>query len=141
MSPPTKSNVESVLLEQFIKNLEETTQFTQQLLETVRESDLELNTLKIELKNLMVDVQNIMIILRDGGDGKVALVTNVALLEQRIVNVEKAFEKAVDKSSKEEVALTAADKAGKWQMRVAMFTGTIALLTTIGNTIFHYFKP
>lgn len=124
-------------LDEFIKELESTSEQVQELLETVRGSEIDFAAFKIELRVLCEQVKDISRILRDN-DGKPSLVTRFMLLEQKYLDLEKNFEKAIDKKD-EQVRLThqsitditVAEKTGKWHMRTAVITGVLGLIAGI----------
>lgn len=149
MSPPSNprlSNGDAQLIEKFIKDLEATSDQVQRLLDTVRASELDFAAIKTELRILCENVKDISFLLR-GGDGSVSIVTRFALLEQKVKELEKDFEK--DTSKKEETNkftqksltdIVLADKQGTWQMKVALATGIVSLLAQIITTIANHIK-
>jgi peptidoglycan hydrolase CwlO-like protein len=112
------------LLEEFLKNLDATNLLVQQLLEEIRESDVDLATLKIELKNLIDDVKEINSSFKDNEHEVIELRTKILLLEK---NLEEVNNYIKDKKS-EENSIKISDNSGKWQIIVAIVTGLMALL-------------
>ena len=98
MSPsiPRISNGDAQIIEEFIKDLEATSEQVQKLLDTVRSSELDFAAIKTELRILCENVKDISYLLRDG-DGGVSLITKIALLEQKVKELEKDIEKDQDK--------------------------------------------
>ncbi len=137
---PTKNN-DPPKIEEFIRDLEATADLVQKVLSDLRENEIDFVAIKTELRILCENVKEISSIIRDG-DGGVSLVTKVALLEQRIKELEK------DSTSKEtdyraqQISLAeieVADKKGKWEMRTAVAVGIIGLLTTIATILVKVF--
>lgn len=147
MSPsiPRMSSGDAQMIEQFIRDLEATSEQVQKLLDTVRASELDFATIKAELRILCANVKDISALLRDG-EGGISLVTRVILLEQKVKELEKDIEKDSDKKAENErvtqkslTDIVLADKNGKWQMRIALATGIIGLLTSVIATIANHF--
>lgn len=155
MSPsiPRISNGDAQMIEEFIKDLEATSEQVQKLLDTVRASELDFAAIKTELRILCENVKDISSLLRDG-DGGVSLVTRIALLEQKIKELEKDIERDQEKKDGmdrvthkslsdiilAEKAEKAADTKGKWELRIALATGIISLLTSVIATIAAHYK-
>lgn len=144
-SIPRMNSGDAQMIEEFIRDLETTSEQVQNLLDTVRASELDFATIKTELRILCENVKNISSLLRDG-DGGLSLITKIALLEQRVKELEKDLEKDLDKKGESEritqkslTDIVLADKNGKWQMRIALATGIIGLLTSIIATIANHF--
>lgn len=145
-SIPRMSNGDAQMIEEFIKDLEATSEQVQKLLDTVRASELDFAAIKTELRILCENVKDISSLLRDG-EGGVSLVTRMALLEQKVRELEKDIEKDIDKkgeadrvTQKSLTDIVLADKNGKWQMRIALATGIIGLLTSVIATIANHLK-
>lgn len=141
-SPGRASNAGERAIEEFIKDLEATSEQVQKLLETVRNSELDFTAIKTELRILCENVKDISSILRDG-DGKLSLITRVMLLEQKIGNIERDIERkdSHSKTAQQSLAeIVVADKTGKWQMRTALATGIIGLLASVITLIVNMMK-
>lgn len=141
-SPGRASSAGERAIEEFIKDLEATSEQVQKLLETVRNSELDFAAIKTELRILCENVKDISSLLRDG-DGKVSLVTRVVLLEQKIYNLERDIDRkdSHNKTAQQSLAdIVVADKTGKWQMRTALATGIIGLLASAITIIVQMLK-
>jgi adenine deaminase len=141
-SIPRISNGEAHLIDQFIKDLEGTADQVQKLLDTVRASELDFAAIKTELRLLCINVKEISSILRDG-DGGVSLITRIALLEQRVKELEKDLDKKDDlvkTTNNSLVEINVADKHGKWQLRMALATGILGLIGSIIAALANHFK-
>lgn len=145
-SIPRISNGDAQMIEEFIEDLEATSQQVQRLLDTVRASELDFAAIKTELRILCENVKDISSLLRDG-DGGISIITRIALLEMKIRELEKDIEKDFDKKGEAErftqkslTDIVLADKNGKWQMRIALATGIIGLLTSVIATIANHLK-
>lgn len=147
MSPPSSrmSNGDAQLIEKFIKDLDATSDQIQKLLDTVRVSELDFAAIKTELRILCENVKDISRILR-GGDGSASIVTKVALLEQKVKELEEDLEKADQKdetvrgSQKSMTDIVLAENQGKWQMKVALATGVVSLLAQALTAILGHVK-
>lgn len=142
--PPslTKINGDAHTLEQFIKDLEFTSRQVEDLLREVRGSELDFVSFKTELRILCDNVKELSTIIRDG-DGDGSLLTKFALLKQRVDTLEKDINKNHDDKRVQQISLASievAEKSGKWQLRVSMIAGGLALIGTIASEIFHYYK-
>lgn len=141
-SPGRASSAGERAIEEFIKDLEATSEQVQKLLETVRSSELDFAAIKTELRILCENVKDISSLLRDG-DGKVSLVTRIVLLEQKLHNLERDMERkdSHSKTAQQSLAeIVVADKTGKWQMRTALATGIIGLLASVLTLIVQSMK-
>lgn len=148
MSPSNTriSNGDAQLIEEFIRDLEATSDQVQKLLDTVRSSELDFAAIKTELRILCENVKDISFLLRDGEGGN-SVITRIFLLEQRLKELEKDFEKTNQKEKDSETSnqksftdIILADKQGKWQMKIAMATGIIGALTSIVTMIANHLK-
>lgn len=145
-SQPRISSGDAQMIEEFIKDLEATSEQVQKLLDTVRASELDFAAIKTELRILCENVKDISSLLRDGEGGN-SLLIRIALLEQKTKELEKDLEKDLNKkeefnraSNKSVADIVLADKNGNWQMRIALATGIIGLLTSIAATLANHFK-
>lgn len=120
--------------EEFIKELEATSEQVKNLLVEIRESEIDFAQFKTELRILCENVKNLSAVLYSG-DGS-SLVTKVALIEQKMALLEKDLQKEIDSNEEAKVA----DKTGKWQLRAAMATGILGLLATVVNMIIETMK-
>lgn len=137
-----QSNSDVRLIDEFIKDLEATSEQVQKLLDTVRASELDFAAIKTELRILCENVKDISSLLRDG-EGGVSLITRITLLEHKAKELEKNIEKKEDNARTTQQSLAEieiADKTGKWQMRTALATGIIGLLASAITLIFQMFK-
>lgn len=138
--PHLKQNTDHHLLEEFIKELEATTQQVQLLLRDIRESELEFASTKTELKIFVENVKELSSLIREGGDGG-SLLTRVALVEKSVEEIESWIKIANQKKETQiasttqttaasQHAIQVAEKAGRWQLITAIATGILALLTS-----------
>lgn len=145
-SIPRISNGDAQMIEEFIEDLEATSEQVQKLLDTVRASEIDFAAVKTELRILCENVKDISSLLRDG-DGGISVITRIALLEMKVRELEKDIEKDSNKKGEAEkltqkslTDIVLADKNGKWQMRIALATGIIGLLTSVIATIANHLK-
>lgn len=138
---PKQNNIDQVILEQFIRDLESTSEALEKLLDQVQESSIDLAAHKTELRILCEEVRRLSNIVR--GEGGISLVTRMALIEQRMQELEKDWqekkhEEKSDRKSLVEVQL--ADKQGKWKVYTLLVTGVIGIITTVVTFIVQNFK-
>ena len=133
MSPPNRTiNGNPRAIDEFINDLEATSEQVQKLLDTVRTSELDLAALKTELRILCENVKDISSLLRDGGTG-VSLITRITLLEQKTKDLEKQLDKKEEnvQTTQQSLAdIVVADKTGSWQMKTAIATGVVGILVS-----------
>lgn len=122
-----KNQNETKVAIEFLSALDSTTKLVQQLLEDIREGEVNFATLKTELSSLMTKVKELSVLVRDS-EGEVSeLTTRVALLERAVQELEEWVKQQRDKDKSSVVA----DKQGKWQVITAAVTGGLALLASI----------
>lgn len=135
------NNGDGHTLDEFIRDIENISDQVSDLLKEVREGEIDFAAIKTELKILCNDVKNLSSIIRDGNNGQ-SLLTRVALLEQQLENIEKENNKLDENKRAQQSSLVnieVAEKAGKWQLRVAMATGVLGLVASIITTIVQIF--
>jgi DNA-binding ferritin-like protein len=93
MAPP--KNINDVLLERLAEGLDSTSQLTHTLLNEIKESEADFATVKTELNILRENVKALSDVIRDG-NGATSILTRMALIEQRISNIEKWLESHID---------------------------------------------
>lgn len=119
-----------------IRHLESTTEKVAKLLDNFQDSEVEIAVIKNELKLWIENVKELTSLIQKTDDGT-SILTRIALLEDAVENLSKQLSDLLvivkNENSKhiESPVLQAADKAGKWQMRVAMIAGGSALITSI----------
>ncbi len=142
MAGSNKNNSDALLVEELIKDLEGNAAQIQQILKEIRDSELSINTVKIELKYLMENFKELSGIIRDGG-GQSSVLTRMILVEKAIEEI-KIFiaeqEKKKDETKKEEASVLAAEKTGKWQVYAALATGLIGLFTAAATLLINLFS-
>jgi len=152
-----ENKTEQFLIEEFIKDLESTTEKVQILLEEIRDSKIKFAAINTELKFLLDNVKELSSIIKDGGNSG-SILTRLALIEASVCDIKTH----IDKDSNEDIALLmrivaleqkieiitlyvdehrkslntktsveVTDKAGKWKLYVAIATGTFTLIGTL----------
>lgn len=129
MPPYSKTTHEDREIQSLIRDIDDLSERLEQLLNDFRDNSVSFGSIKTELTILASSVKDISVILRDGGEGGNSLLVRVALLEQRISTM-------VD-DIKDHDAIEVADKAGHWQMRVALGTGILAVVGHIITMLLH----
>lgn len=141
------------VLDQFLKELDATSEQVRRLLNDVRSSEIDFAKIQTELSLLCKDVRDMSNILR-GGDKGLSLVTKVALMEENVKDLEEKIEKleaakaALEKERHDNIRASMqsiseihlAEKAGHWQMKTAMVTGILSLVATGLNMLFQLFQ-
>lgn len=135
-SPNKTSNFDQALLDQFLRDLESTSEVLEKLLDQIQESEVDLAAHKTELRILCEEVKRLSSIVR--GEGGVSLITRMALLEQRMTELEKDWqekkhEEKADRKSMVEVQL--ADKKGKWELYTILVTGVLGIIASIVSLV------
>lgn len=137
--PPSLSkinNIDPIVLEKFLRELESTADQIEKLFEQVQESSVDLTVCKTELRLLCEEVRKLSSIVR--GEGGPSLVTRMALMEARMVELEKDQQETkqnekADRKSLVEIEL--ADKTGKWKVYTILVTGIIGIIGSIVTLI------
>lgn len=127
------SQSDLLLIEEFIKDVESTSNQVAQLLKEMRDSEVEFATVKTELRILVQNFKELSALIKDG-DGRISILTRMALLEKSIKDIEEWVKKQDAKSSeskKEDTALKLADKSGKWQVYTTLVAGILAVISTV----------
>ncbi len=136
-SPNKQSSFDQALLDQFIRDLESTSEVLEKLLDQIQESEVDLAAHKTELRILCEEVKRLSTIVR--GEGGISLVTRMALIEQRMIELEKDWQekKNEDKEDRKSlVEVKLADKKGKWELYTILVTGVIGIIASIVSMIF-----
>ena len=153
------ASAERVIIDEFIKDLEATADQVQQLLTEIRDSKIDLATIKAEFKFVVDNVKLLSTIIKDGENGSimtrlaivevgladlkeelkvyiskdteggVSIATKVALLEQKLNDISTYVEGIKAKEPKKKDTKT--QEAGKWQLYVAIAGGVFTLLGSI----------
>lgn len=137
---------DSRLIEEFLRDLESTSEQVQKLLDTVRSSEVDFAGIKVEIKLLYDNVKELSLLIRGDGSDR-SLVTKIALLEQAVKELQKTVsEKDVRQSVSSLPQISpsnpqaVANDAGKWQLRVALVTGILSLIATIASALLAHHK-
>jgi len=126
--PPAGSSFTiKFVLDQVVKSLEDIKTITHNLQIQQQSCNIDISNVKLDISNLHEKTSDIDKIIKEG-NGKESILTRLALIE-------KSLEELKDKLSK-----TDAEKKeithGKWQVIVALITGSISLITTLATIIF-----
>lgn len=131
----SKNNNNERVSEEFIRNLEATTELVQQLIRDIREGEIDFATIKTELRILVENVKALSSLIRESEDGIAGLKTQVALLEKTVSELEEWVKSKKHKEHEESTALKVADKNGKWQTLTAITAGALAFVTAVVTLI------
>lgn len=151
------ASAEQVIIDEFIKDLEATANQVQQLLTEIRDSKIDLATIKAEFTFVVNNVKQLSSIIKDGENGSImtrlavievgladiktqlkdhtskdtelvtSLSTRVVLLEHKIADICTYIESIKTKGE----AKLKEDESGKWQLYVAIAGGIFTLLGSI----------
>ena len=138
---PVKNNIDSVLIEQFNRELSETTEVIEKLLDQVQEGQVEFAAVKTELRILCEEVRRLSSIIR--GDNGISIVTRQALVEQKMEALEQLWQEK-RKEEKEErksmVELSVVKTEGQWKLYSILVTGIIGIVGSIISIIGRFFQ-
>lgn len=147
-------NQEYKLPQELIYSLDSTTKLVHQLLQDIREGELNLNSIKVELAHLIYNLKIITESVKENEKETHELLTRVVLLEKiaeelkedikplkliSVSDIDHITQKllvleneilSLKKQKEEEKAVILANKTGKWQLIVAFVTGILALIAT-----------
>jgi len=100
MTQPRTAN--DVIFERLAEGLDSTSKLTHALLTEIRESEADFSAIKTEMAILKENVKSLSVIVREG-NGAASLLTQIALLEQKVENIDKWIEShmAVHQRSKD----------------------------------------
>lgn len=159
----SQEQAEQFLINEFVKDLEATTEQVQKLLDEIYDSKVDFVALKTELKFLVENVKELSAIVRNE-NGAGSVLTRLALIEKSVEDIKLQVEKStqgegalairisileqkieilmnfVSKqkinilSPKEEIEIKA-EKSEKWKLYTAIATGILALLGTLAAFI------
>lgn len=123
------------LAEQLANGLQETKKIVQNLEKEVHASAIAAAgtnaTISTDIKSIKTTVESLEKIIRDPNTN--SLINRISYLENKYEAVNKWIDeqKEVDKGFKTE------DRRGKWQIKAAMFSGSVSLLIALGTIIFN----
>ncbi len=126
---PMSRDASKILAEQFTRGLETTSTLLHSLQTDVHSSAVTLEGLKTEVSGMRAEVDSLSKILRDG-NGERSVMARLLMLENNIDKVESWMNS--DKKEKE------IDEKGKWQLKIALTTGTLAFIATIASAILKF---
>jgi len=154
------ASAEQAIIDEFIKDLELTADHVKELLIEIRNSKIDLATIKAEFRFVTENVKLLSVLIKDGEnssimtrlavvevelnslkrelkeyiakdtDGGVSRITALAILEQKLSDISLYISSL---KAKEDLKKKAQDAsiAGKWQLYVAIAGGVFALLGSI----------
>lgn len=123
-----------ILAEHFAKALEETKRIAQNLQQDVHNVNLSQASIKAELEAVNKELNKLSSIIRDD-NGERSVMARLLILE----NKEKNTEKFIEEFKKEKNSLAIEETKGKWQLRIAMFSGFMGLLTAAASILINLF--
>ena len=97
------ASAEQVIIDEFIKDLEATADQVQQLLTEIRDSKIDLATIKAEFKFVVDNVKLLSSIIKDGENG--SILTRLAVVEAGLADVKKELDAYISKDTESGAAL------------------------------------
>ena len=107
-----------------------------QLLEDIREGEVNFAIIKVELASVLVKVKVLSSLVRDSEGELSELNTRIALLERAVAELEIWVKQQRDKDG----AVLVTNTQGRWQLIIAIVTGGIALIASILGLLVNLIK-
>lgn len=118
------------LVEQLIDTVTSMTQTLKRVMSQHEFHRDELNAYKEEIKRIRDRVSSIVRVVHEG-NGERALVTRVAVLEEKVIDLEKDVDRLFEKHrllDARKAEETKVSTAGRWQLRVALVSAVAAII-------------
>lgn len=125
-----------LIILEFSKNLELTNQLVQKLLQNLHEGEVDFIALKTELEILSKNVDTLV----DELGEKDRNIQDLKLKIELINILVNDLKLKINDTTKEETALKATERQGKWQLFTGITTALIALIGTIIAIALNYLK-
>jgi predicted metalloenzyme YecM len=125
-----------LIILEFSKNLELTNQLVQKLLQNLHEGEVDFIALKTELEIL---TKNVDMLVDELGE-KDRNIQDLKLKIELINILVNDLKLRINDTTKEETALKATERQGKWQLFTGITTALIALIGTIIAIALNYLK-
>lgn len=125
-----------LIILEFSKNLELTNQLVQKLLQDLHEGEVDFIALKTELENLSKNVDTLIDELGEKDKNIQELKLKIEIINILVNDLKLK----INDTSKEETALKATERQGKWQLFTGITTALIALIGTIVAIALNYLK-
>lgn len=113
-----------------IHGLDEAKNSMEKMREQIQSFELESAVLGEKFKSISNNVENLMKIIKEG-NGKESLLDRVSILENKYESIDKYLD------NNKEANLE--NIKGKWQIRIALMTGSLGLLGGLITAIFSFF--
>lgn len=130
------SNVNNTTNEEFVRNLESLTGTVRDLLFDIRQGEVNFATVKTQLQTLFENRKHADDRMKEMEITIIEQKTKIALMEKNFSQMEKWQEE----KNKEDAALKATDKAGKWQIYSGIVTGVFGLVIAIVSLLVNFAK-
>jgi len=88
-------SAEQVIIDEFIKDLEATAEQVQQLLTEIRDSKIDLATIKAEFRFVVENVKLLSAIIKDGENG--SIMTRLAVVEAGLADIKEELKRYISK--------------------------------------------
>ena len=153
--PPEIQRSEQAVIDEFIKELNKTTDKVERLLDEMRNHKIDSTTVKVELKFLIDQIKKINYIVFD--DNSESVLTRLTLLENSIKDLKYYMHKDTKAANEvniklalieqkiaqimeqsQEVIQSPANPEGKWRFYIALVSGLFALVGTTIAAVLQY---
>ncbi|MHA2426423.1 MAG: hypothetical protein ACXADB_00085 [Candidatus Hermodarchaeia archaeon] len=91
------ASAEQVIIDEFIKDLEATANQVQQLLTEIRDSKIDLATIKAEFKFVVDNVKQLSSLIKDGENG--SIMTRLAVVEAGLADIKEELREYISKDT------------------------------------------
>ena len=115
-----------IVIQTMIKGLEESKKSIEGIRGNVHNIDVSMSTISTKTDTMEGNVQQLLKLVRDG-NGQKSLISRVTDIE----NEQKSIQSFIDEQKNSKKTET----AGKWQLKVAVVMGSLALIGTIASAI------
>jgi len=112
---------------EFLSAVNSTTMLVKQLLEDIREGEVNFAIIKTELTSVLTKVKELSSLVRDSEGDLSELNTRVALLERAVLELESWVKQQREQGS----TVLIANTQGRWQVITAITTGGLGLIAAI----------
>lgn len=130
MSAESTPPMSKIVVQTLIRGLEESKNTMQTMQTRIHSMEITLTELKSHSENISEDVSQMVKIIRDG-NGKEPLIERVQKLETKA----DAFDKHLDEKRVTQME----HSKGSWQLKVAIATGTLGMISGVVTTILNLF--
>ena len=135
------NNSDKLLIETFAKGFEETKTITRNLQNENQANAIALTGLRTEVNTIHQNVDWLVKTVRDDGDNK-SVMARLLMLENDTKDLTEWLEsekKKEESKVKTLDTLNSEEHKGRWQLRIALATGSLGFIATIITTLLSYY--